>query len=440
MADYVIGTCSGKRVVIDNDAEANYTQSGAGRVMGDCVPQKGRRADRIAARRERRMYLNNRIQRTCSAMLSQERDDDMHRRQQVTINGEKRWLSYDSTQNLVDIVTREVTKRLMDEQAKPHTTFGEYMKQWYDNYKSRELGDGYRTSYQSMMKKHIIPAIGQKNIADITVADVQSIMNTLKSTSTAKQVKCIINMVMDAAIADELYEHPNPTRDKRIVMPTARKKREGLSREELSSLMNLLPELKMEHSQMLAFLLMTGCRRGEMLGARWEDIDWNAKTIHLQRVVRFMNNRPVVSEKMKSKAANRVVSIWDNFIPFLGTKQKNGYIVQVNGEPLSERQFSNRWKAILRELDSKGFKTKFTAHQLRHTYATVAANSGDIPTKVLQQMLGHANFQTTMNVYAGNDMEKVCESSRGLGEKYTEIQGKSCKKVAASKTLESLEA
>ena len=60
----------------------------------------------------------------------------------------------------------------------------------------------------------------------------------------------------------------------------------------------------------------------------------------------------------------------------------------------------------------------------RHTYATVAANSGEIPIKVLQGMMGHANFQTTMNTYADFDAYKVCEKSRELGLKYAEITKK----------------
>lgn len=97
-------------------------------------------------------------------------------------------------------------------------------------------------------------------------------------------------------------------------------------------------------------LIMTGARRGEVLGARWEDIDWNDNTIHLQRVVRFLNNRPVVSDKMKTKSANRVVSLWDELIPYLGERKESGYIINCNGEPLSETMYRNRWEAISKRL------------------------------------------------------------------------------------------
>ena len=83
---------------------------------------------------------------------------------------------------------------------------------------------------------------------------------------------------------------------------------------------------------------------------------------------------------------------------------------------------------MMKELKKIGV-TPFTAHQLRHSYATIAANRGIIPPKVLQGMLGHANFATTMNIYAGLDNEKIRQSSSGLSAAYAQICEKSCSKV-----------
>ena len=82
-------------------------------------------------------------------------------------------------------------------------------------------------------------------------------------------------------------------------------------------------------------LLMTGSRRSEALAVRWEDIDWDAGTLHLQRVIRFRNNAPEVSTKMKTASANRTVSLWSELIPYLGAPQKSGFIISSGGESLS---------------------------------------------------------------------------------------------------------
>ncbi len=350
----------------------------------------------------------------------------MYHRQKLTINGVSQWHSFSSTQNLVDLAALQ--------QDTSTVLFGDYMLEWYHRYKEQSINPDTRENYKSIMHTHIIPVIGNKRVADITVADVQEIMNGLKSASYAKQTKSIINLVMDAAIADEIYQHPNPTKDKRLVMPTAVTKREAVSNDDLSTVIDHLPKMPANLACLLAMLIMTGCRRGEALGARWEDIDWQANTIHLQRVVRFRHNRPEVSEQMKTKAANRTVSLWADFIKYLGPRQESGYIINDNGEPLTETMYRHRWNAILRSLKEAGIEGRFTAHQLRHSYATIAANSGNVPPKVLQGMLGHANFQTTMNVYAGLDVDKIKQSSQNLGDEYSKLAEKSCTEVAALKS------
>lgn len=251
------------------------------------------------------LILDNSIQQTEWMMPSGE-DNDMQRRQKLTINGNTQWHTYNSAQELVNLVQAMTAANFQPNKA--NQCFRDYALDWYEKYKKAQLGIGHNGNYKSMMKVHIFPAIGDKDIADITVADVQNIMDTLKTASTGKQVKSVINLVMDAAIADELYHHPNPTKDKRIHMPTEKKVREPVSQEDLSRIMNHLPNMLPEHTSLLALLIMTGARRGEVLGARWEDIDWKNKTIHLQRVVRFQSNQPVVSDIMKTPAANRTVS------------------------------------------------------------------------------------------------------------------------------------
>lgn len=367
-----------------------------------------------------------------SSMPTSKGDADMYHRQKLTINGVSQWRSFSSMQNLVDLVVEQVKQSMKPKSSK--VLFGEYMDEWYHKYKERDLNPDTREGYKSLMKVHILPAIGNIPVSDITVADVQRVMDGCKSASYAKQTKSIINLVLEAAIADEIFLHPNPTKDPRLVMPTTCKKREAVSNEDLRAVIDYLPKMPKNLATILVMLIMTGCRRGEALGTRWEDIDWTAKTIHLQRVVRFRNNRPDVSEKMKSKAANRTVSLWDEFIQYLGERQETGYIINDGGEPLTETQYRHRWNAIMRELKKAGIDQRFTAHQLRHSYATIAANSGNVPPKVLQGMLGHANFQTTMNIYAGFDNEKVREGSQNLSGEYSKLGVKSCKEVATEQS------
>lgn len=309
------------------------------------------------------------------------KDGKMYRRQKILINGTYRWMSFSSTQELVDKV---IDIALAESRMGNGPLFSEYMARWYETYKKPGLDENTAKNYRNYMMNHINPVIGSKHISEITVEDVQTIMSGFTAASSAKQAKSIINLVMEAAIADEIYLHPNPTRDKRICMPTGRTKRRALTSDEMAQLMRCISLLTFECAQLLVMLIMTGSRRGEALGACWEDVDWNAGTIHLQRVVRFRNNAAEVSTKMKTANANRTVSLWDDLVVYLGCRQNSGFIINSHGEPLTERMYRIRWGRLMRELKSLGVEFTFTAHQLRHTYATIAANSGTIPIKVLQ--------------------------------------------------------
>ncbi len=369
------------------------------------------------------MNLDNGISRTHDAPTTKGAGDIMNHRQRLSINGTSKWISYSGAQDLVDQVIAESSKQTKQAEL----TFGEYAADWYKSYKQHTLSYHTAQGFLSKMKLHVFPFIGDKPINSVSRLDVQNIVNSCTSASSAKWARSIVNMVLDAAIQDELYTHPNPAKDKRIIMPKASEKRKPLPHSDIAVIQEALPHLTAETAPLLALMYMTGSRRGEALGACWEDIDWEKHTIHLQRVVRYRNNRAEVSSKMKTPSANRTVSLWPELVPFLGKPLKEGFIVHKDGEPLTEREYRTRWKNLQQQLSAVGLSARFTAHQLRHTYATVAANSGNVPPKVLQGMLGHANFQTTMNIYAGLDDEKMRESSRQMEAEYAKVASKSCK-------------
>ena len=352
--------------------------------------------------------------------------DEMLKRQKIKINGQEKWIKFGSTQELIDLVQKEL--QAVEQQKSSPTLVSEYMLNWFETYKRPALDQGTAAGQISLIKKHILPVIGNKQLNDVCVADVQKIVSGLQSASMAKKAKSAVNQCFAAAIADELYKHPNPAADKRIVMPTKATKRTPLEKDDLAILMDAFPTLEPEHARLLAILVMTGCRRSEALAVHWEDINWEKKSIHLQHALRFRNNQPEISDKMKTKSANRTVALWDSLIPYLGEPQNSGLIIHSNGKPLTERQYNIRWKAIQSKLAEAGLKERFTAHQLRHTFATVAANSGSIPVKVLQGLMGHANFQTTMNTYASLDTDQMLTSSSIISDKYTQLSEKSCSK------------
>ena len=94
----------------------------------------------------------------------------------------------------------------------------------------------------------------------------------------------------------------------------------------------------------------------------------------------------------------------------------SGFVLHRDGKPLTESMFFAAWKRINAAIDLHGA----TEHVFRHTFATMAQPNLD--PKTLQEIMGHSNFQTTMNIYAhfredliksaGADMADMYEDNR----------------------------
>ena len=138
-------------------------------------------------------------------------------------------------------------------------------------------------------------------------------------------------------------------------------------------------------------ILFTGCRRGEALALRYEDIDFDKKIIRVRNSLYFENNKPVI-KTTKTESGKRDIVLLDPLISKLD-KNGKGYIFNTDGEPITLSAFQKRWAKYKKESG-----VNITPHQIRHAYATILYEAG-IDEKMAQELLGHANISTTLNIY-----------------------------------------
>lgn len=143
--------------------------------------------------------------------------------------------------------------------------------------------------------------------------------------------------------------------------------------------------------------LMTGMRKGEILALQWKDIDFENNIISVTKSVCHNGDRPIIKTPKTEESTRYVPLLLPLREKLLGyhNKHPESFIVSDDGtSPLSNRRFITL---------SKKFKeatgTTCTAHELRHSFATVAIEN-DIPPKVVQEILGHKQLSTTMDIYA----------------------------------------
>ncbi len=150
----------------------------------------------------------------------------------------------------------------------------------------------------------------------------------------------------------------------------------------------------------MSLLIYTGERRGEVLGLRWEDIDFENGLISVQRAVTFVKGKPFVGEP-KSKAGYREIPILPELKQCLEKyRKKEGYIIGDGEEPITETGFKRRYERIGKQIDLHGA----TPHVFRHTFLTMASDKVD--TKTLQMIAGHSSYTITFNRYVHSRAEK----------------------------------
>lgn len=132
------------------------------------------------------------------------------------------------------------------------------------------------------------------------------------------------------------------------------------------------------------FYLLSGCRCAEALAIRWNDIDYNAKQIHIYGT--------------KTPKANRYIPLFPEIIRLLDELPRKG-----------DKVFDYTYYAVKNHFErlKRKYGLKFRLHDLRHTFATRCIECG-ISIFTLSKWLGHSSVNTTANIYTHvlTDFEK----------------------------------
>jgi integrase len=142
------------------------------------------------------------------------------------------------------------------------------------------------------------------------------------------------------------------------------------------------------------FMLNTGLRIGEAVGLKWSDCNEEKREIRLSRnIVRVKGG--LKEQSTKTKHGNRSVPLNQNAVDALPKKRRGEYVfASMNGEALSPRNVQRTLDIIC---EKAGIEKRGT-HVFRHTFASLLFENGE-DVKYVSELLGHANIQTTYNIY-----------------------------------------
>jgi len=233
-----------------------------------------------------------------------------------------------------------------------------------------------------MLRKHVLPAFGKRKLGDVRQSDVARLHLSMRATPVmANRVLFLVSTLFNLAERWELRgEGTNPCRH--IPRYRERKRERFLSDAELERLGRALAEVEGAGDSSKAalaairLLALTGARRGEILGLRWEDVDLGRRVLRLP----------------DSKTGAKIILLADAAAALLAALPRKGPWVipsrMYPGIPL--RDIRKTWRRVLERAELPGLRL----HDLRHTHASVGAEAG-LSLPLIGSLLGHRRAATT---------------------------------------------
>lgn len=295
--------------------------------------------------------------------------------------------------------------------------FAEYAQEWIESIEYSTDPVTYQ-GYKSAVDLHILPYFKRKqiNIQDITPREAQKFQTFLLTKGntrtggplSAKSVRnfmTVFSLIFEDAISKDLIDS-NPT--KRVKRPPKNPPHVSFySMDQTKKLFKAIHGHRLE--DLIVLTTLYGLRKSEVLGLKWDAIDFENKRVTIKRtVVRLYDT--VEKEKTKTKSSYRTYPLLpvaedifrrqmeletQNREKFGELYKESGYVFKWdNGKPYAPRYINETFVSLLR----KNGLPPIRFHDLRHTCASMMIEQGR-NLKDVQVWLGHSDIQTTGNVY-----------------------------------------
>lgn len=297
------------------------------------------------------------------------------------------------------------------------TVFSWLAERWLASVKSTVKESTY-TRYHRTVYSYLMPQFGKYAVTKLDSGVVDRFKDKLLTVGgkrgdglaekTVIDILSVLKLILTYA-ADEEY----PAMNASLVRNPRRKRRDvqTFPPDMLERMEDVLLNSDDNISLGILLTLHTGLRNGELCGLRWEDIDFNSKTVHICRTVeRIADLNPLTPQKTKvivsepkTDSSRREIPLPQVLCQYLKARRgaPETYILTGTDKPSEPHTLYVRYERFLQR---HGFKN-YTFHALRHTFATRGIEAG-VDVKSLSELLGHSDVTTTLRCYVHPSAEQ----------------------------------
>ncbi|AIQ31663.1 hypothetical protein P40081_28680 [Paenibacillus sp. FSL P4-0081] len=290
-------------------------------------------------------------------------------------------------------------------------TIADFFDIWLKDYALQKYKSTVYDVEESIIRSRIVPVIGRQKLQQIKPLTINRFYNGLLekySSDYVRHVHAILRKAFGQAVKWEMLVS-NPI-DK-VEAPKLRRKE--MKTWTMEQCLHFL-ETAEGHVHYIVFSLAihTGMRKGEVLGLRWSDIDFEAKSLMIQQTVNWTPSKGIIIQDTKTSSSARRIPIGNMLITDLkhrlqiieDNKQNIGIenykdhdlvCCYANGEPIKPRRVTETFAF----LTGKSELPKIRFHDLRHSHASMLLNNG-INAKIGAERLGHSSVQIYLDRYS----------------------------------------